>query len=97
MGKQQTVLEAAQPSVSFRQSVCRCRHHRLDGRSEVRKISGFNKPLKANEAAFNRAVEEVASAARDLLASLVTSAAPRDREVEAMRARARAAARFGTS
>lgn len=62
----------------------------------VRKLSGFNMPSKANEAAFNRAVEEVAAAARHLLRSLVTSAAPRDRAVEAARARSRAAARFGT-
>jgi len=61
----------------------------------VRKLSGFNKPSKANEAAFNHAVEEVAAAARNLLNSLVTSAGPRDREVEAERARARAAERFG--
>ena len=61
----------------------------------VRKLSGFNKPSKANEAAFNRAVEEVTAAARNLLNSLVTSAEPRDREVEAERARARAAERFG--
>jgi hypothetical protein len=61
----------------------------------VRKLSGFNKPSRANEAAFNRAVEEVAAAARNLLNSLVTSAEPRDREVEAERARARAAERFG--
>ena len=63
----------------------------------VRKLSGFNKPSRANEAAFNRAVEEVAAVARNLLDSLVTSAEPRDREVEAMRARARAAERFGTA
>jgi len=62
----------------------------------VRKVSGFNKPSRTNEAAFNRAVEEVAAVARNLLDSLVTSAEPRDREVEAMRARARAAERFGT-
>ena len=61
----------------------------------VRKLSGFNKPSKANEAVFNRAVEEVAAAAQNLLNSLVTSAGPRDREVEAERARARAAERFG--
>jgi hypothetical protein len=61
----------------------------------VRKLSGFNKPSKANEAAFNRAVGEVAAVARSLLDSLVTNAAPRDRAVEAARARARAAARFG--
>jgi hypothetical protein len=63
----------------------------------VRKLSGFNKPSKANEAAFNRAAEEVAAVARRLLDSLVTIAEPRDREVEAERARARAAERFGTS
>jgi hypothetical protein len=63
----------------------------------VRKLSGFDKPSKANEAAFNQAVEEVAAVARNLLDSLVTSAAPRDRAVEAARARSRAAARFGTS
>ena len=63
----------------------------------VRKLSGFNKPSKANETVFNRAVEEVAAAARKLLDSLVTNAQPRDREVEAERARAKAAERFGTS
>lgn len=63
----------------------------------VRKLSGFNAPSKANEAAFHRAVKEVTTAARRLLDSLVTSAEPRDREVEAERARARAAERFGTS
>jgi hypothetical protein len=62
----------------------------------VRKLSGFNKPSKANEVAFNRAIEEVAAAARNLLDSLVTNAGPRDREVETARARARAAQRFGT-
>jgi hypothetical protein len=61
----------------------------------VRKLSGFNVPSKANEAAFDKAVEDVAAAARVLIASLVTSAAPRDREVEAARARARSAERFG--
>ena len=60
----------------------------------VRKVSGFNKPSKANEAAFNRAVEQVAQAAHDLLDSLVTTAPPRDREVEAAKARARSAERF---
>ena len=60
----------------------------------VRKLSGFNAPSKANQAAFDRAVEEVASAASALIASLVTAAEPRDREVEAARARARAAIRF---
>ena len=62
----------------------------------VRKLSGFNVPSKANEAAFDRAVEDVASAARTLIQSLVTTAEPRDREIEAARARARSAARFGT-
>jgi hypothetical protein len=61
----------------------------------VRKLSGFNVPSKANEAAFNRAVEEVAAATRVLIRSLTTNAEPRDREVEAARARARAAERFG--
>ncbi|HLQ63778.1 MAG TPA: DUF2277 domain-containing protein [bacterium] len=63
----------------------------------VRKLSGFNKPSKANEPAFNRAIEEVTAVARTLLDSLVTNAEPRDREVEAARARARARARFGTA
>ena len=62
----------------------------------VRKISGYNKPSQANEAAFNQAVEQVAAAAHKLLASLETSAEPKDREVEAARARARVAERFGT-
>ena len=60
----------------------------------VRKLSGFTKPSKANEAAFTRAVDEVARAARTLLDGLVTHAAPRDRAVEATKARARSAARF---
>jgi hypothetical protein len=60
----------------------------------VRKLSGFNAPSKANQVAFDRAVEDVAVAARALIASLVTSADPRDREVEAARARARSAMRF---
>jgi hypothetical protein len=63
----------------------------------VRKISGYNKPSQANEAAFNRAVEQVAAAAHRLLDSLETSAEPKDRETEAARAKARAAERFGTS
>ncbi len=63
----------------------------------VRKLSGFTKPSKANEVAFNRAVEEVAQAAHRLLDSLVTNAPPRDREVEAMKARARTAERFGSA
>lgn len=61
----------------------------------VRKLSGFTKPSKANEAAFELAVEQTSAAARTLLASLVTSAPPRDRDVEAAKARARAADRFG--
>ena len=61
----------------------------------VRKLSGFNKPSKANEEAFELAVERTAEVARALLHSLVTTATPRDREVEAARARERAAARFG--
>jgi hypothetical protein len=63
----------------------------------VRKLSGFNVPSKANEAAFERAVEEVAASARALIRSLVTSAEPRTREVEAAKAKARAAIRFGVS
>jgi hypothetical protein len=63
----------------------------------VRKISGMNKPSKANEAPFERAVAEVAAASARLLDALVTSAPPRDRDVEAAKARARAAARFGTA
>ncbi len=61
----------------------------------VRKLSGFSRPSRANETAFDRAVEEVAAAVRNLLSSLVTDAEPRNREVEAVRARARAAERFG--
>ena len=60
----------------------------------VRKLSGSTKPSKANEAAFARAVEEITAASTRLLDALVTSAPPRDREVEAAKARARAAARF---
>ena len=63
----------------------------------VRKLSGFNAPSKANEAAFHRAVEEVSESARRLIDSLVTTSDPRDREVEAARAKARTAARFGTA
>jgi hypothetical protein len=61
----------------------------------VRKLSGFNAPSKANEAAFNRAIDEVYEAAHRLLHDLETQAPPRDREVEAAKARARAAERFG--
>ena len=60
----------------------------------VRKLSGFSKPSRANEAAFTRAVDDVAQAARTLLDALVTNAPPRDREVEASKARAKAAGRF---
>jgi hypothetical protein len=63
----------------------------------VRKVSGYSKPSKANEAAFARAIDEVAHATRHLLEALVTQAPPRDRDVEAARARARAAARFGAA
>ena len=60
----------------------------------VRKLSGFTKPSKANEAAFERAVDEIAAAAGRLLASLDTHAPPKNREEEAVKARARAAARY---
>jgi hypothetical protein len=63
----------------------------------VRKLSGFARPSKANQLAFNRAVDQVAEAARELLDTLVTNAPPRDREVEASKARARAADRFRAS
>lgn len=63
----------------------------------VRKLSGFTKPSKANEAAFNHALDEVTRVAKELLDSLVTNAPPRDREVEAVKARARAAERYGAS
>jgi hypothetical protein len=62
----------------------------------VRKLSGFTRPSKTNQAAFERAVEQVTLAARELLDSLMTSAPPRDRAIEAARARARAAERYGT-
>jgi hypothetical protein len=61
----------------------------------VRKLSGATKPSKANEAAFNRAVEQVAAVATELLDSLITTAPPRDRDVEAAAARVRSAKRFG--
>jgi hypothetical protein len=60
----------------------------------VRKLSGFTRPSKANQAAFDRAVEQVSRAARELIDSLVTNAPPRDREVEARKAKARSAERF---
>jgi hypothetical protein len=63
----------------------------------VRKISGFTKPSRANEEAFARAVDEVTAASQRLVAALVTSAPPRDREIEAERRRARAAERFAAA
>lgn len=62
----------------------------------VRKLSGFTKPSKANELAFDRAVDDVTRIAQELLNSLVTNAPPRDREVEALKARVRSANRFGS-
>jgi hypothetical protein len=62
----------------------------------VRKLSGFNRPSSANQPAFDRAVDQVTQAARELIDKLVTSAAPRDRDVEAAKARAKAADRFRT-
>jgi hypothetical protein len=63
----------------------------------VRKVSGYSKPSRANEESFARAVDEIAAATQRLLDALVTTAPPRDREVEAERARARAAKRFATA
>ena len=63
----------------------------------VRKLSGFTRPSKANQAVFDRAVDQVARAAHELLEGLVTSAAPRDRVAEASKARARAAGRYGAT
>ncbi len=62
----------------------------------VRKISGFTKPSKANEAAFDLAIDDVAAAARRLMDSLVTTAPAKDREIEAAKAKARAAERYAT-
>ncbi len=62
----------------------------------VRKLSGTNKPSRANEAAFNRAIDDVTAAARQLVASLVTTAPPRNREEEEQKARERARARFAS-
>ena len=62
----------------------------------VRKLSGFNKPSKPNEAAFDLAVERVAAAAQEMLNSMVTTAPPRDRDTEAARAKERSAQRFGS-
>jgi len=61
----------------------------------VRKLSGFTAPSKTNEAAFNQAVDDVTDVARRLLASLATASPPRNRDVEAMKARARARQRYG--
>jgi hypothetical protein len=61
----------------------------------VRKVSGFTKPSQANQAAFDRAVDEVTHAARHLVDSLITTAPPKDREIEAAKAKLRAAQRFG--
>jgi hypothetical protein len=63
----------------------------------VRKLSGFTHPSKANQIAFDRAVDKVTEAARELIGGLVTNAPPRDRELEAVKARARSAERFGAS
>jgi hypothetical protein len=63
----------------------------------VRKVSGFNKPSQANEEAFTQAVDEIAAATQTLLDALVTTAAPKDRDVEAERARARAAKRYAAA
>ena len=63
----------------------------------VRKISGFNKPSKANEASFNLAIDEIAAVSARLLHSLETTAPPKDREEEAAKAKARSAERFGTA
>ena len=61
----------------------------------VRKLSGYTRPAKVNEAAFNRAIDEIAAASTRLLSSLETASPPRDREIEAEKARERARARFG--
>ena len=63
----------------------------------VRKLSGFARPSRANEAAFNRAVDQVTEVVHELLATLVTNAPPRDREIEAAKAKARSAERYGGS
>jgi hypothetical protein len=63
----------------------------------VRKLSGFARPSKANEAAFNRAVDQVTDVVHELLATLVTNAPPRDRDIEAAKAKARSAERYGGS
>jgi hypothetical protein len=73
--------------------------HEVRGAAEqyVRKVSGFTKPSQANQEAFARAIDEVVAATHRLLGELVTNAAPRDRDIEAERARARAAKRFATA
>jgi hypothetical protein len=70
---------------------------RASSRQFVRKLSGFTKPSKANEDAYNRAVDKVTLAAQELLDSLVTTAPPRNRETEAAKARIRSAKRFGAA
>jgi hypothetical protein len=73
-------------------------HEEIEGASLqfVRKLCGFTNPSKANQEAFDRAVEQISGIAHELLHALVTSAEPRDREIEAARAKARSAARFGS-
>ncbi len=63
----------------------------------VRKLCGFTKPSKANEAAFDKAIDDIAAVARELIDSLVTTAEPRDREIEAVKAKERSAKRLGSS
>ena len=63
----------------------------------VRKVSGYNKPSKANEAAFNRAIDQIAAATKELLDAMVTTAPHRDRQIEAERARERARQRYGAA
>jgi hypothetical protein len=63
----------------------------------VRKVSGFTKPSKANEESFDRAVDQISAVTRELLDALVTNAPPKDREVEAMKARERSAQRYGAA
>ena len=70
--------------------------HNLSSLQFVRELSGFTRPSKANEADFDRAVDKVSRAARELTDTLVTNAPPRDREVEAMKVRAKSAERFGS-
>ena len=95
MARDITVYACA--GISSRSSISIRRSPRAEVRAAslqfVRKISGFTKPSKANEAAFDRAIDEVAAAARRLMDSLVTTAPARDREIEAAKARARAAER----